>query len=145
MQLTTETKQFFLTLARTTTGDASRYLQQLVTGTPAQVRVADSVVSRDPLLHAIMRNTFAPVIMSGGFRANVIPGIGRGHLNLRLIPGTDPPAMVKLLEQIINDPRVTVKLARRGRGRPANRDGWCSAHRTVRVAGRDGALSGAGA
>lgn len=114
VQLTAESKQFFETLGRTTKGPTRRYFQQLVSGTPAQVRAADRVISADPLLHAIMRNTFAPVIMSGGFRSNVIPGSAEATINMRLIPGSDPNAMVALLRQVINDPRVTVSLARGG-------------------------------
>lgn len=111
VELTPESRQFFETLAKTTTGTTSRYFRDLVSGTPAQVRVADSVISADPLLHAIMRNTFAPVIMSGGFRSNVIPGSAEATINMRLIPGADPNAMVALLRQIVNDSRITVTLA----------------------------------
>jgi len=110
VQLTAESRQFFRTLGTTSTGDTSRWFRELVDGTPAQVRTADSLISRDPL-HAIMRNTIAPVLISGGFRSNVIPGSAEATLNLRLIPGTDPHAMVALIEQLVNDPRVTVKLA----------------------------------
>ena len=39
---------------------------------------ADREISKDPLLHAIMRNTIAPVIMNAGFRSNVIPGSAAG-------------------------------------------------------------------
>ncbi|MBP6773210.1 MAG: M20/M25/M40 family metallo-hydrolase [Gemmatimonadaceae bacterium] len=117
VQLTEENKQFFLTLAKTSTGATSRYFRDLVNGTPAEVRVADSVVSQDPLLHAIMRNTIAPVMMNAGFRTNVIPGSAEATLNLRLIPGTDQAAMIKTIERVIDDPRVTVKIA--GGARPA--------------------------
>lgn len=111
VQLTAESRQFFRTLATTSTGDTARFFRQLLDGTPAEMHVADSVISQDPLLHAIMRNTIAPVLISGGFRSNVIPGSAEATLNLRLIPGTDPRAMVTLIERIVNDPRVTVKLA----------------------------------
>jgi acetylornithine deacetylase/succinyl-diaminopimelate desuccinylase-like protein len=111
VQLTAESRQFFRTLATTSTGDDARQFRALVDGTPAEVRSADSVISKDPLLHAIMRNTIAPVIIAGGFRSNVIPGSATATLNLRLIPGTDPQAMVTLLRQLVNDPRVTVQLA----------------------------------
>ena len=110
VQLTAESRQFFLTLGKTTTGATSRYFRDLVEGTPSQVRAADSVISRDPLLHAIMRNTIAPVLISGGFRSNVIPGSAEATLNLRLIPGTDPRAMVTLIEKLVADPRITVRL-----------------------------------
>jgi acetylornithine deacetylase/succinyl-diaminopimelate desuccinylase-like protein len=111
VQLTPESRRFFATLATTSTGDTARWFRQLVSGTPAEVRNADTLISRDPLLHAIMRNTIAPTIIAGGFRSNVIPGSAEATLNLRLIPGTDPRAMVTLIEQLINDPRVKVKLA----------------------------------
>ena len=116
VQLTAESKQFFRTLATTSTGDTARWFRQLVDGTPAEVRNADSLISRDPLLHAIMRNTIAPVIIAGGFRSNVIPGSADATLNLRLIPGTDPQDMVRLITQLVNDPRVTVTF---GGGSPA--------------------------
>ena len=109
--LTPESRQFFRTLGTTSTGDTSRWFRQLVDGTPAEVQRADSLISRDPLLHAIMRNTIAPVIIAGGFRSNVIPGSAEATINLRLIPGTDPQAMVALVERLVNDARVTVKLA----------------------------------
>ena len=111
VQLPAENQQFFLTLAKTTTGAESKALRDLVQGTPAQVKAADKIVSKDPLLHAIMRNTFAPVIMQGGFRSNVIPGSASATVNMRLIPGTKPQAMIDLLTRVVNDPRVTIKLA----------------------------------
>jgi acetylornithine deacetylase/succinyl-diaminopimelate desuccinylase-like protein len=110
VQFTPESRQFFRTLASTSTGDTARWFRQLVDGTPAEVRGADSLVSRDPLFHALLRNTIAPVIMAGGFRSNVIPGSAEATINLRLIPGTDPASMVSLVERIVNDERITVKL-----------------------------------
>lgn len=111
VQLTPESKQFFLTLAKTSTGETSRLFRELVEGNAAQVRAADKSISQDPLLHAIMRNTIAPVMISGGFRSNVIPGSAEATLNLRLIPGTDPKLMLALIDSLVNDPRVTSRLA----------------------------------
>jgi acetylornithine deacetylase/succinyl-diaminopimelate desuccinylase-like protein len=111
VQLTNESRQFFRTLATTSTGDTSRWFRALVDGTPAEVRAADTLISRDPLLHAIMRNTIAPVLIAGGFRSNVIPGSAQATLNLRLVPGTDPNTMVSLIQQLVNDPRVAVTLS----------------------------------
>ena len=111
VQLTAESRQFFETLATTSAGDTARWFRDLVRGTPTEVSRADSIISQDPLLHAIMRNTIAPVLISGGFRTNVIPGSAEATLNLRLIPGTDPQSMVTMIERLINDPRVSVRLA----------------------------------
>ena len=111
VHLTAESRQFFRTLGVTSTGEESRMFRQLVDGTPAEVHAAESVISRDPLLHAIMRNTIAPVLISGGFRTNVIPGSADATLNLRLIPGTTADSMVALITRLVNDPRVSVKAA----------------------------------
>ena len=54
---------------------------------PALVREADRAISVDPLLHALLRNTFAPVFLNAGFRGNVIPGSAEATINLRLLPG----------------------------------------------------------
>jgi acetylornithine deacetylase/succinyl-diaminopimelate desuccinylase-like protein len=58
-----------------------------------------------------MRNTFAPVLLSAGFRSNVIPGSAEATINVRIIPGTDPADMVRELQRVVSDPRVDVKLA----------------------------------
>ena len=78
------TKEFFLTLGKTSQPPMSTYFNNLVNGTPEQVREADREISKDPLLHAIMRNTIAPVLMNAGFRGNVIPGSAEATLNFRI-------------------------------------------------------------
>ncbi len=49
---------------------------------------ADREISKDVLLHAIMRNTIAPVLLNAGFRGNVIPSSAQATINFRVIPGT---------------------------------------------------------
>jgi acetylornithine deacetylase/succinyl-diaminopimelate desuccinylase-like protein len=108
--LTPSTKQFFTALARTSTGADAQALLDLVSGDSARVAHGDSVVSRDPLLHAIMRTTWAPVLMNAGFRANVIPGSAEATINVRTIPGTDANAVVETIRRIINDSTITLTL-----------------------------------
>ena len=111
VQLTASTRRFFTTLANTSTPPMSRYFRDLLgTDTAAAVR-ADREISKDPLLHAIMRNTIAPVMLNAGFRGNVIPGSADATINVRIIPGTDPNQIVRDFERIIGDPAVTVRLA----------------------------------
>jgi acetylornithine deacetylase/succinyl-diaminopimelate desuccinylase-like protein len=78
---------------------------------PASVAGADREISKDPLLHALLRNTIAPVVVNGGFRGNVIPGSADATINVRVIPGTDPRAIVETLTRVIADPAVTVRLS----------------------------------
>ncbi|HTI63495.1 MAG TPA: M20/M25/M40 family metallo-hydrolase, partial [Gemmatimonadaceae bacterium] len=103
LTITPSTRDFFMALSRTSTPPMSDYFRDVVGSDAARARRADSVVSRDPLLHALLRNTIAPVIINGGFRANVIPGSAEAMVNLRLIPGTDPAAIVRDIARVIGD------------------------------------------
>ena len=107
--LTPSTKEFFLTLAKTSQPPESTYFENLVNATdPKLVHQADEWISRDPLLHAVMRNTVAPVFLNAGFRGNVIPGSAQATLNLRTIPGTPVAELIEEIRRVIDDPRVEV-------------------------------------
>ncbi len=111
VQLIPSTRDFFLTLARTSEPPLSAYFNNLVNSAdPAMVQKADREISKDPLLHAIMRNTIAPVFLKAGFRGNVIPGSAQATINMRVIPGADPRALISQIRGIINDPRVELTL-----------------------------------
>jgi acetylornithine deacetylase/succinyl-diaminopimelate desuccinylase-like protein len=109
--LTPSTRQFFSTLAKTSLPPLSDSFRDLVSDDSARVRRADREISKDPLLHAIMRNTIAPVLIAGGFRGNVIPGSATATINLRMIPGSDAQALGRELERVIGDPAVKVSVA----------------------------------
>jgi acetylornithine deacetylase/succinyl-diaminopimelate desuccinylase-like protein len=111
--LTPATREFFLTLSRTTDGPMAAHFRNLVSGDSAAVAGADLAISVNPLLHAIMRNTIAPVLMSAGFRGNVIPGSAEATINVRLIPGADPAQVARELERVIADSLVEVRTSAR--------------------------------
>src|SRR5262249_48689865 len=112
VQLTPSTRQFFQTLAKTSAPPLSDYFRTIATSADAAaVARADKKVSKDPLIHALLRNTIAPVLMNAGFRSNVIPGSAEATINVRTIPGTNPNDLVQEFERVINDPRVQVKLS----------------------------------
>ncbi len=122
-QLTPATREFFLTLAKTSQPPLSNSFYDLVNSQdPARVRAADREISRDPLLHAIMRNTIAPVLMQAGFRANVIPGSAEATINFRVLPGTTPEDLIAEMKKVIADPEVDVTVA------PANPARALAAH-----------------
>lgn len=140
VELTPSTRQFYETLGRTSQDPKVRQaFFDLVSNDPAKVRAADLEISTNPLLHSIMRNTIAAVLVNGGFRSNVIPGSAEATLNIRTIPGTDVPALVRELERVINDPLVEVRSSGRG-GAPSagGRAGGAGA------GGRAGAVTGPG-
>lgn len=108
-ELTPSTREFFLTLAKTSEPPMSTYFNNLVNSKdPALVAQADQEISKDTLLHAIMRNTIAPVLMQAGFRGNVIPGSAECTINFRTIPGTTPEDLIAEMKKVIGDPNVDV-------------------------------------
>jgi acetylornithine deacetylase/succinyl-diaminopimelate desuccinylase-like protein len=110
LTITPATKRFFTALAKTSTPPMSGYYRDLVGSDPAKAKRADAIVSKDPLLHSLVRNTIAPVIIQGGFRANVIPGSAQATINLRMVPGSDPAAFVETLKRIVGDSTIEMKL-----------------------------------
>lgn len=111
VQLTASTRQFFATLARTSPPPLAASFRDLLGSDVAAAARADREISKDPLLHAIMRTTLAPVMLNAGFRNNVIPGSADATINVRIIPGTDPNQIVRDFEQVIGDPTVNVRLS----------------------------------
>jgi acetylornithine deacetylase/succinyl-diaminopimelate desuccinylase-like protein len=111
IQLTPSTRRFFTTLAKTSAPPMSSYFRDLLGTDAAAAARADREISRDPLLHAIMRNTIAPVMLNAGFRNNVIPGSADATINVRIISGTDPNQIVRDFERVIGDSAVSVRLS----------------------------------
>jgi acetylornithine deacetylase/succinyl-diaminopimelate desuccinylase-like protein len=119
VELTPSTRQFFSTLGQTADGPMKQYFSDLVDGRdPVKLTAADKAISEDPLLHAIMRTTIAPVIIDGGFRGNVIPGSAEANVNFRTIPGTTAEDLVAMVKKIVNDPRIEVTAPRSNPARP---------------------------
>ena len=112
VQLTDANRKFLAVLTKTSPMPLAGYYRALLTSTdPAAIAEADRQISKDPLMHAIVRNTIAPVLINGGFRSNVIPGSAEATINVRTIPGTDPREIVRQFEHVIDDPAITVRLA----------------------------------
>jgi acetylornithine deacetylase/succinyl-diaminopimelate desuccinylase-like protein len=109
IELTPATKQFFQTLAKTSAPPMSQHYQTIATSRdPAALARADKAISTDPLLHALIRNTLAPVLMNAGFRSNVIPGSAAATINVRTIPGTDLSRLAEQVQRAVADPNVRV-------------------------------------
>jgi acetylornithine deacetylase/succinyl-diaminopimelate desuccinylase-like protein len=111
IELTPATRQFFSTLAKTSVPPMSEYFRAIADNSDRQaVARADREISKDPLLHALIRNTRAPVLMNAGFRGTVIPGSAEVTINVRTSPGTDLDKLKAEFVRVVNDSRVEVKL-----------------------------------
>ncbi|HLK61824.1 MAG TPA: M20/M25/M40 family metallo-hydrolase [Bryobacteraceae bacterium] len=111
-KLTETTRQFFLTLSETSSEPLKTHFRNLATSSdPTLIAAADRAISENPLLHAIMRNTIAPVLLNSGLRGNIIPGSAEATINFRTIPGTTAEELIAEVKSVIQDPRVEVTLA----------------------------------
>jgi acetylornithine deacetylase/succinyl-diaminopimelate desuccinylase-like protein len=119
VNLTPATRRFFQTLAKTSQPPMSGFFADLVSGDPARMRRGDREISKDPLLHALVRTTLAPVLMNAGFRGNVIPGSAEATINARLIPGQSPADLVREMTRVVGDPLVEVRLSNPNAGTSA--------------------------
>ena len=121
IELTPATRQFFLALAKTSVPPMSQHYRTIATSRePAALARADKAISADPLLHALIRNTLAPVLMNAGFRSNVIPGSAEATVNVRTIPGTDLNRLAEQVQRVVADPNVEVRLASGFAANPAS-------------------------
>jgi len=109
VRMTAGTRAFFGALAATSVSHDAPWLRTLATSRdPVALRAASRQVSRDPLLHALLHNTIAPVFLQAGFRGNVIPGSATATLNFRVIPGTTAAEMAAEMRRVVHDPAITI-------------------------------------
>ncbi len=78
--------------------------------TPQQIDAAAAVLSRDPLHNAVLRAGASLTLLNGGFRANVIPSEGKATFNMRIVPGEDANELVRMMNEIDDEPQVTFAL-----------------------------------
>jgi len=57
--------------------------------------------SKDKTLNALTRNTISITVLQSGSTPNLIPGRAEAILDVRMLPGEDPQAVIKILEQAV--------------------------------------------
>jgi len=87
-------------------------------------KLADKVLSRDPMLNSTLRTTCVATLIEGGHAQNALPQRARANINCRILPGETIDATRDKLIEIIEDPgvSVTAHTARGPIGKPAPLD-----------------------
>lgn len=65
-------------------------------------------LAMEPVTNAMLRNTIAPTILSGGYKSNVLPAKASVVLNCRLLPGVEVEDLLRHIRKTVNDQRITV-------------------------------------
>ena len=66
-------------------------------------------VERDESLNFLLRDTISLTMLGGSGQTNVIPPEAWANLDLRILPGGDPKAVLETLRRVVNDPDVTIE------------------------------------
>lgn len=66
-------------------------------------------VERDESLNFLLRDTISLTMMGGSEQTNVIPPEAWANLDVRILPGGDPKAVLEGVRRAVNDPNVTVE------------------------------------
>jgi acetylornithine deacetylase/succinyl-diaminopimelate desuccinylase-like protein len=66
-------------------------------------------VERDESLNFLLRNTISLTMLGGSEQTNVIPPEAWANLDVRILPGSDPKALLEAIRRVVNDPNVTVE------------------------------------
>jgi acetylornithine deacetylase/succinyl-diaminopimelate desuccinylase-like protein len=68
----------------------------------------DEVV-KDESLNFLLRDTISLTMMGGSEQTNVIPPEAWANLDVRLLPGGNPNAVLEAVRRVVNDPNVSVE------------------------------------
>jgi len=66
-------------------------------------------VEKDESLNFLLRDTISLTMMGGSEQTNVIPPEAWANLDVRILPGGDPEALLAQIRRIVNDPNVTIE------------------------------------
>ena len=108
------TRAYFTGLAKVEQDPAMRQAMQAIGAarTQAEIDKAATVLSRDPVHNAVLRDAVSLTMVNGGIRANIIPSDATATLNARILPDSDIRAYVTALNRIGNEKQVTFAIQR---------------------------------
>lgn len=66
-------------------------------------------VEKDESLNFLLRDTISLTMMGGSEQTNVIPAEAWANLDVRILPGGDPRALLEQIRKVVDDPNVTVE------------------------------------
>jgi acetylornithine deacetylase/succinyl-diaminopimelate desuccinylase-like protein len=66
-------------------------------------------VEKDESLNFLLRDTIALTMLGGSEQTNVIPPEAWANLDVRILPGGDPKALLEQIREVVDDPNVTVE------------------------------------
>lgn len=109
VMLSDTTRAFFAQAGAAQT-DAMGKAMAAIAANP-QDKAAEAVLNTDRTYHSMLRTTCVATLLNGGHANNALPQRAGANINCRIFPGISIEDTRKVLEQVIADPRMTVRLA----------------------------------
>jgi acetylornithine deacetylase/succinyl-diaminopimelate desuccinylase-like protein len=101
-------RDMFRKIARTLRFPKSFLLKNI--GSPVIGTWIRKKLAANAFITGVTRNTMSITALSAGSNFNMIPGKASAKIDLRLLPGENPEALILGIKKRISDPRVTVSL-----------------------------------
>ena len=100
------TREYFSESAAFENGQLAADMKAVAAPIPDPAAVAR--LSEKPVYNALLRSTCVPTLLTGGHAENALPQLARTTVNCRILPGTDPKAVQKAIEEALADPKLKV-------------------------------------
>jgi len=115
------TTRFFRELSRVWPVEEERMAMGALVSPDAEQKARGAeILSRIPVLDAVLRNGISATKLVGGVAGNVIPAEASAVLNVRTLPGQRIEDVVERLEHWIADPNVTLAISAKGEEAPVS-------------------------
>jgi acetylornithine deacetylase/succinyl-diaminopimelate desuccinylase-like protein len=99
--------EFLVDMAPYETPARARYYQDIYKA--IEDKRFQQEVERDESLNFLLRDTIALTMMGASSQTNVIPAEAWANLDVRILPGGDPKALLEAVRRVVDDPNVTVE------------------------------------
>ncbi|MFK7863806.1 MAG: M20/M25/M40 family metallo-hydrolase [Pseudohongiellaceae bacterium] len=66
-------------------------------------------LSKEAAINAQLRTTAVPTLLEGGHASNALPQTASATVNVRMMPGSDPQDILKILTEVVNNPALEVR------------------------------------
>jgi acetylornithine deacetylase/succinyl-diaminopimelate desuccinylase-like protein len=110
VQMNDTTRAYFAKAGAARGGDALGKAMIAIAANPND-KAAEAVLNADKSYHSMLRTTCVATLLDGGHANNALPQRAGANINCRIFPGTTPEQVRATLEQVVADPKMTVKLA----------------------------------
>jgi acetylornithine deacetylase/succinyl-diaminopimelate desuccinylase-like protein len=106
-ELNNVTRAYYERMATVATGDRAANIKAILKTPPDMDAVAR--LSKDAVDNSTTHTTCVATRLNGGHANNALPQLAQANVNCRILPGHPAEEVRKVLEQVVNDPKVKVE------------------------------------